>query len=266
MSEGIPYKLVNGNCLELMEAIPDGSVDMILCDLPYSHTHNAWDVPIPFDLLWAHYNRIAKPNAAILLFAQTDFTGKAILSNLKDFRYTLVWDKVRTTGFLNANRMPLRRHEDILVFYAKLPTYNPQMIEGGEPSHSRGKKWENQGAVQDSGRVYGKYKHMSDTPSTRSNMKFPTSILRFPNTVNGKDSGFHPTQKPVALLEYLIKTYTNPGEVVLDNCMGSGSTGVACVNTDRKFIGMELDKGYFDIACERIQTARQMKERYSDGI
>jgi site-specific DNA-methyltransferase (adenine-specific) len=247
---------MNGDCLELMKEIPDNSVDMILCDLPYSHTHNEWDSIIPFEPLWEQYNRIIKDNGAIVLFSQTDFTGKLMISNLKYFRYTLVWDKVRTTGFLNANKMPLRQHEDILVFYKKLPIYNPQMVEGGEPSHSRGKKWEDKGSVQDSGKIYGKYNHVNNSPSTQTNMKYPTSILRFSNIVN-KDR-FHPTQKPVELLEWLIKTYTNEDCLVLDNCMGSGSTGVACVNTGRNFIGIELDKKYFEIAQNRIEEAAKL--------
>ena len=172
-------KLFNGDCLELMNDIPEGSVDMILCDLPYSHTHNPWDVVVPFDKLWGQYNRVIKDTGAIVLFAQTDFTGCLIVSNIKHFRYTLVWDKVRTTGFLNANKMPLRQHEDILVFYKKLPTYNPQMVEGGEPSHSRGKKWESKGCVQDAGKVYGAYNHTSNAPSTQTNMKFPLACNIF---------------------------------------------------------------------------------------
>ena len=246
--------LQQGDCLELMKSIESGSIDMILCDLPYGHTHNEWDCVIPLPPLWEHYERIIKQDGAICLFSQTDFTGRLICSNLSLFRYTLVWDKVRTTGFLNANKMPLRQHEDILVFYKKLPVYNPQMTEGGEPSHSRGKKWENKGSMLDDGKIYGKYRHTSDTPSAKSNMKFPTSILRFSNVVN-KDK-FHPTQKPVELLEYLIKTYTNEGDTILDNCMGGGSTGVASVNTNRDFIGFELDEKYFETACKRIGEAQ----------
>jgi site-specific DNA-methyltransferase (adenine-specific) len=174
------------------------------------------------------------------------------MSNHKMFRYTLVWDKVRTTGFLNAKRMPLRRHEDILVFYKKLPTYNPQMVEGGEPSHSRGKKWADKGNAQDDGRIYGKYRHDYDAPSTKTNMKYPTSILQFSNRVQGR---LHPTQKPVDLLQYLIKTYTDEGMTVLDNTMGSGSTGVAAVSLNRNFIGMELNENYFKTAKERIEKA-----------
>lgn len=246
------YKLYNDDCLEIMPKLPDHSIDLVLADLPYAKTHNHWDSLIPFDSLWEQYNRIIKDHGAIVLFGQTDFSAQLIMSNPKMFRYTLVWDKVRTTGFLNAKRMPLRRHEDILVFYKKLPTYNPQMVEGGEPSHSRGKKWAGKGNAQDSGKIYGKYQHDYDAPSTHTNLKYPTSILRFSNKVQGN---LHPTQKPVKLLEYLIKTYTNEDMTVLDNTMGSGSTGVACKNTNRNFIGIELDKKYFDIAEERINNA-----------
>lgn len=233
-----------------MQKLPDHSIDLILADLPYSKTHNRWDSLIPFNELWGQYNRIIKEHGAIVLFGQTDFSAQLIMSNPKMFRYTLVWDKVRTTGFLNAKRMPLRRHEDILVFYKKLPTYNPQMVEGGEPSHSRGKKWADKGNAQDDGRIYGKYRHDYDAPSTQTNMKYPTSILQFSNRVQGN---VHPTQKPIELLEYLIKTYSNEGDIVLDNTMGSGSTGVAALNTGRRFIGMEIEDKYFEIAKQRIE-------------
>lgn len=245
-------QLYNDDCLKVMPTLPEHSIDLILADLPYAKTHNHWDSLIPFDSLWEQYNRIIKDHGAIVLFGQTDFSAQLIMSNPKMFRYTLVWDKVRTTGFLNAKRMPLRRHEDILVFYKKLPTYNPQMVEGGEPSHSRGKRWADKGNTQDDGKIYGKYQHDYDAPSTHTNLKYPTSILRFSNKVQGN---LHPTQKPVKLLEYLIKTYTNEGMTVLDNTMGSGSTGVAAVSLNRNFIGIELDKKYFDIAKERINRA-----------
>lgn len=233
-----------------MQKLPDHSIDLVLADLPYAKTHNHWDALIPFNPLWEQYNRILKERGAIVLFGQTDFSAQLIMSNPKMFRYTLIWDKVRTTGFLNAKRMPLRRHEDILVFYKKLPTYNPQMVEGGEPSHSRGQKWAQKGQVQDDGKVYGKYQHDYDAPSTQTNMKYPTSILQFSNRVQGN---VHPTQKPIELLEYLIKTYSNEGDIVLDNTMGSGSTGVAALNTGRRFIGMEIEDKYFEIAKQRIE-------------
>lgn len=244
------YTIKQGDCLELMKDIPDKSIDMILCDLPYGATHNKWDSVIPTDKLWEQYNRVIKDNGAIVLFAQGLFTHKLVASNMKHFRYSLIWDKVRTTGFLNANRMPLRRHEDILVFYKSLPTYNPQMTEGGEPSHSRGTKWKDKGKAQDKGLTYGKYDHMDYSTSFDRTQKYPTSIIRVSNIVQ---KNLHPTQKPLELCEWLVKTYTNENELVLDNCMGSGSTGVACIKTNRNFIGFELDDKYFNIAKERLE-------------
>lgn len=238
-----------GDCLELMKNIEDKSIDCIICDLPYAKTHNEWDTVIPFEDLWVAYDRVIKDNGAIVLFGQGNFSAQLICSNLKEYRYTLIWNKVRTSGFLNAKRMPLPQHEDIMVFYKKLPTYNPQMWEGDKPSHKRGKKNETLGIMQTKGKVYGKYVAYDDLPSTHTNMKYPTSILTFQNKVVGN---VHPTQKPVDLMEWLVKTYTNEGELVLDNCMGSGSTGVACKHTNRLFIGMEKEQKYFDIAKERI--------------
>ena len=240
--------LLKGNCLELMKGIPDGSIDMILCDLPYGTTRNKWDTVIPFDELWKQYKRIIKDNGAILLFGQELFMARLILSNEKLFRYTLIWDKVLTTGHLNANRMPLRSHETIVVFYKHLPTYNPQKTLG-IPNHGVGSST---GNSPKSNNNYGKY---TIKPSDKTGMKFPKSIITFKKT--HPSISVHPTQKPVPLLEYLIKTYTNEGETVLDNCMGSGSTGVACVNTNRNFIGMELEEKYFNIAKERIKQAKE---------
>lgn len=241
------YKLIQGDCLDLMKKIPDKSVNMILCDLPYGVTaKNKWDNVIPFDKLWESYNRIIKDNAAIVLFGQDKFTAECMLSNKKMHRYNLIWKKVLPSGFLNANRMPLREHEDIMVFYKKLPTYNPQKIKG-KPCHKKGKAT---GQMNDNvlnNRNYGDYKVVE----TEGDMKYPTSILEFAKP--HPSIALHPTQKPVELLEWLIKTYTNEGDLVLDNCMGSGSTGVACVNTNRKFIGMELEETYFNIAKKRIE-------------
>ena len=231
-------ELLNGDCLELMKNIPDKSIDMILCDLPYGTTHNKWDTVIPFDKLWAQYKRIIKDNGAILLFSQMPFGASLIMSNPKMFRYEWIWEKNCPVGFLNAKKMPLRKHENILVFYKHLPTYNPQgLIKLDEPIQE-------EGSANRNGKNYG----VADKSFIRTHKNYPTDIITF-----SKDSGYHPTQKPVDLLEYLIKTYTNEGDLVLDNCMGSGSTGVACVNTNRDFIGMELDEEYFKIACERIE-------------
>ena len=230
-------ELLNGDCLELMKNIPDKSIDMILCDLPYGTTHNKWDTIIPFDKLWAQYKRIIKDNGAILLFSQMPFGASLIMSNPKMFRYEWIWEKNQAVGFLNAKKMPLRKHENILVFYKHLPTYNPQgLIKLDEPIQE-------EGSANRNGKNYG----VADKSFIRTHTNYPTDIITF-----SKDSGYHPTQKPVDLLEYLIKTYTNEGDTVLDNCMGSGSTGVACKNTNREFIGMELDEKYYKIACERL--------------
>lgn len=247
-------KLIHGDCLVEMKNIPDKSVDMILCDLPYEvlnkgNKHAQWDRLIPFDKLWEQYNRIIKDNGAIVLFAQGMFTAQLMMSNPKMWRYNLVWKKGnRTSGFLNANRMPLRNHEDICVFYKSLPTYNPQMWKG-RPNHTR-----TVNRSVDNNRCYGTHKR---TPTLITENKYPVSVVSF--EPEHKDF-FHPTQKPVALLEWLIKTYSNEGDTILDNTMGSGSTGVACVNTNRNFIGIELNEGYFKIAERRIEEAVLAKE------
>ena len=241
-------KLIHGDCLELMKDISNNTIDMILCDLPYGVTHNKLDLVIPFDKLWLQYERIIKDNGAIILFGQGVFYIDLVNSNRKLFRYDLVWDKKLTSGFLNANRMPLRQHEQIAVFYKKLPTYNPQFTIGS-PLHSKGINYKNKDIKNQN---YGQFK-VTDDLRAGSTEKYPTSILTYqkphPSVSN------HRTEKPVALLEYLIKTYTNEGDLVLDNCIGSGSTGVACVNTNRNFIGIELDEGYFNIAKKRIEEA-----------
>ena len=237
--------LLQGDCLELMKDIPDKSIDLILCDLPYGTTRNSWDEVISFDKLWAQYNRIIKDNGAILLFAQGKFYVNLVSSNMKMFRYDLVWDKELVSGFLNAKRMPLRRHEQVAVFYKHLPTYNPQFTQG-KPLHSKGTAYQTKELTNNN---YGDFK-ATDDDRAGSTEKYPTSIMKFQKP--HPSVCVHPTQKPVALLEYLIKTYTNEGDTVLDNCMGSGSTGVACQNTNREFIGMELDEKYFNIAKERL--------------
>ena len=227
-----------GDCLEIMKDIPDKSIDMILCDLPYGTTRNKWDSIIPLDKLWNEYERIIKDNGAIVLFSQMPFTAELTHSNLKLFKYEWIWEKDNGTGFLNAKKMPLKIHENILVFYKKLPTYNPQMRTGFKPYKCK------QGRHSTN---YGLYEQGHITESNGE--RYPIDIIEFK-----KDSGLHPTQKPVELLEYLIKTYTNENETVLDNCMGSGSTGVACKRTNRNFIGIELDETYFNIAKERINS------------
>lgn len=239
-------QLYQGDCLELMKAIPAGSVDMVLCDLPYGRTRNDWDCPIPLDELWQQYNRIAKPNGVIALFAQCPFDKLLGVSNLKNLRYEWIIEKTKATGHLNAKRAPMKAHEKVLIFYRKSPTYHPQMTNGHPPVHSYTKHTTD-------GSCYGRTKiGISGGGST---VRYPRDVLRF--KWDTQKSALHPTQKPVALLEYLIRTYTNPGDVVLDNCMGSGSTGVACAKTGRRFIGMELDETYFSIAKERIEACKR---------
>lgn len=251
-------KLLQGDCLELMKELPDKSIDMILCDLPYGvlnkkNPNAKWDSVIPFPLLWTEYERIIKDNGAIVLFGSGMFTADLMKSNCKLWKYNLIWKKGnRPTGFLNAKKQPLRICEDICVFYKKQPTYNPQFTIG-EKCHRRGGAG-NSITKQGRNGCYGEFK---TTEVILTNLKYPLSLIDIPKEHPQKH---HPTQKPVALLEYLIKTYTNENEVVVDNCMGSGSTGVACVNTGRKFIGIELDENYFNIAKDRIEQA------YNDGL
>lgn len=237
--------LICGDCMDEMWALQNESIDLILCDLPYGNTRNKWDVALPFEPLWMHYLRVIKPNGAIVLFGQGLFTAQLMLSNERMWRYNLVWDKDLKSGFLNANRQPLRQHEDICVFYKHQPVYNPQMFVGA--------KNHNKGCFKDcKNNNYGKYGFVDNAERLGIN-KYPSSILKFPKPHPSKT--MHPTEKPVALLEWLIKTYTNEGETVLDNCMGSGSTGVAAVNTNRYFIGIEKDETYFNIAERRISEA-----------
>lgn len=240
------YKLYQGDCLEVMKQIQAKSINMILCDLPYGITaRNKWDVVIPFDKLWEQYNRIIKDNGAIVLFGSGMFTSSLMQSNPKMWRYNLIWHKTTPTGFLNANRMPLRAHEDIVVFYKSLPTYIPQKTTGHERKVSKAEHKINSKKTDD----YGEH-GLTTYDSTE---RYPTSVLTF--STDKQKVALHPTQKPVALLEWLIKTYTNENEIVLDNCMGSGSTGVAALNTNRNFIGIELEEGYFEIAQNRIEEA-----------
>lgn len=229
--------LMQGDCLELMKDIPDKSVDMILCDLPYGTTRNKWDSIIPLEPLWEQYERIIKDNGAIVLTAQTPFDKVLGASNLKMLRYEWIWEKNRGTGFLNAKKMPLKRHENILVFYKMLPTYNAQGLKPYGKLTQRGSSGENYG----DGIGLENFQEFTN---------YPTDIIAFSHD----KSNLHPTQKPVPLFEYLIKTYTNEGETVLDNCMGSGTTGVACKNLNRNFIGMELDETYFNVAKDRIEN------------
>ena len=240
MSEPILY---HGDCLDLLPTIQDESIDLILCDLPYGTTQNKWDSVIPLEPLWREYWRITKPNAAIILIAQTPFDKILGMSCIDRLRYEWIWEKTAATGFLNAKKAPLKAHENVLVFYRKQPTYNPIKTTGAtikrvNPSYA------------DHGANYGKAS--SIRAPYESTERYPRSVQKLPKDNRLKSE--HPTQKPVALMEYLIRTYTNEGNTVLDNCMGSGTTGVACQNTNRNFIGMEKDDKYFKISKARIKT------------
>ena len=234
--------LMHGDCLELMKDIPDGSIDMILCDLPYGTTACKWDTVIPFEPLWAQYKRIAKPSAAIVLTASQPFTTALISSNMAMFKYELIWDKGRGREPQLANIRPMKSHENLCVFASGRTQYNPQKTLLDKP--------DKRGANSASGGDQRIIKSYVIEPKIYID-RFPVSITKFTGV-----HGLHPTQKPVALMEYLIRTYTNEGETVLDNCMGSGTTGVACTNTGRNFIGMEKDAAYFAIAKGRIESAQ----------
>ena len=279
-------KLYNGDCLEVMKEIPSKSVDMILCDLPYQVTKNKWDIIIPMndyviindealekdkfylqqfmkgltkkeidkiwkenkqEGLWSHYNRVVKDNGAILLFGQDIFSAQLINSNLKMYKYKWFWKKDRPSGFLNAKKIPLKDVEEILVFYKKCPIYNPQFWEG-IPLHGMGTKYK-EGNLDNNN--YGKFASHTNPSANREGdtKKYPRQVLEFKRP----HPPIFPTQKPVDLCEYLIKTYTNEGDLVLDNCMGSGSTGIACKKLNRKFIGIELDNKTFNLAKDRIE-------------
>lgn len=239
------FELHRGDCLELMRNLPDSSVDLILCDLPYGTTACKWDTIIPFEPLWAEYRRIAKQNAAIVLTASQPFTSALVMSNPAWFRYALVWSKGYSTGYGNANKMPMKAHEDVCVFYRSLPAYNPQGVTPHNKQNRRGRTDE---AIGKNGLVESDY--------IQKLTNYPRSIIE----TRKEKGGLHPTQKPVALFEYLVRTYTNDGDTVLDNCMGSGTTGVACANTGRQFIGMEMDAGYFEIAKGRILAAQPVAD------
>ena len=237
-------QLQHGDCLELMKDIPDKSIDMILCDLPYGTTACKWDNVIPFEPLWEQYNRIIKDKGAICLFGSEPFSSFLRMSNLKHYKYDWVWDKKKAGNIFLAKYQPMKTYENIMVFGKGKINYYPIKIK-----RDKIKKSKNYGT----GEAMGGNKHKENKLYTYE-YKNPISILEFSNA--NQKGKIHPTQKPVALLEYLIRTYTNDGETVLDNCMGSGSTGVACVNLKRNFIGMELEEKYFKIAEERINNAR----------
>ena len=254
-------KIIKGDCLIEMSNIPDKSISLVLVDLPYGQLNKAnknayWDKPLSMSQLWSHWRRIIKDRGAIILFGQGMFTAELMKSNPEWWRYNLIWDKRLKTGFLNAKKMPLRQHEDICVFYAKCPTYNPQMTKGA-PLHGRGKLYKTK---ELSNNCYGGLSVVEDK-RVGSTDKYPTSILHFDKPHPSKS--VHPTEKPIALLEYLIETYTNEGDTVLDCCMGSGSAGVAAANCNRDFIGIELHPAYFEIAKSRILN-KQNNKHFSD--
>ena len=230
-----------GDCLELLPTIAEGSVDMVLCDLPYGTTQNKWDSVLPLDRLWAEYWRVVKPNGAVVLTAQAPFDKVLGVSCLRYLKYEWIWSKRLATGHLNAKKQPMKAHENVLAFYRSQCTYNPQMAAGKPYTVKSGRQSTNYGA-------------QVEVVTENSGDRYPRSILEFDH-----DRGVrtHPTQKPVALMEYLVRTYTNPGDLVLDNTMGSGTTGVACANTGRRFVGMEMDPGYFEIAASRIAEAHE---------
>lgn len=244
-------KIHHGDCLELMKNIPDKSIDMILCDLPYGTTTCKWDSIIPVEPLWEQYERVIKDNGAIVLTASQPFTIEIINSKRNLFRYELIWYKTRPTGTMSAKRMPMKTHENILVFYNKQPTYNPQMVKRNESEWKRlPKKSVETKPTQIDGRGYSKSANRE-----QHQYKYPRSVLEIKSVHNqSKEKVKHPTQKPVELFEYLIKTYTNEGETVLDNCIGSGTTAIACLNTNRTFIGIEKEMEYVDIANKRIES------------
>ena len=245
-------RIYNCDCLEGMKQIPDGCVDAVICDLPYGTTACAWDSVIPFEPLWEQYHRVCKPNAAIVLFAGEPFTSFMIMSNLDEYRQKLTWVKTRPTNVFNAKKQFMNWTEDICVFYRSLPTFNPQMrtdgqFTGAKVQHEHHDRM--QGTMGRTGLKAG-YVHEGN-----GGLFYPKSVLEFSNVHHG-DECLHPTQKPVDLIAYLVRTYTNEGDTVLDNCMGSGTTAIACIKEKRHFVGFELNKEYYEKAVKRIEAER----------
>jgi len=245
------YKLFHGDCLEIMKSGRDNSIDMILCDLPYGTTKCSWDIIIPFPKLWAQYLRLIKSKGAIVLFSSQPFTSLLLQSNIKMFRHEWIWEKSKASNFLNAGKQPLKAHENILVFSEQSFNYYPQKTKG-TPFNKGVRKSENGQFTESFGEVKSNI-----TVENKTGERFPRSVQYF--VTAEREGKFHPTQKPIALCEYLIKTYTKEGDKILDNCMGSGTTGVACINTNRDFIGIEKEQKYFDIAKERIDKTFNLK-------
>jgi len=240
----VTNQILLGDCLELMKDIPDHSVDMILCDLPYGSTKCKWDTQVPFEPLWKEYHRVIKANGAIVLTASQPFTSILIASNIKNFRYNWVWEKSKATGYLNSKRMPMKAHEDICVFYRKLPTYNPQMWQG---------KPYNKGSAHRPTDVYGGQRAVLVKNDT--GLRYPRTVQYF-KTAESEGPTFHSTQKPISLFEYLIRTYTNEGEVVLDSCVGAGTTALAAIRSNRKYICMENDEEYYNTTLKRVKALK----------
>lgn len=244
-------QLYHGDCLEVMKSLPDNSIDMVLCDLPYGMTACKWDCVIPFEDLWHSYKRICKKNAAIVLFGSMPFSALLVSSNLKAYKHDWVWQKNQGSNFACVKYQPMREHEQIMVFCYGKPIYNPIMQERAESGKGRVKY---DFHVTKRSDIFGNGMKNGAIPTNVGELRYPTSIQKFNTEV-----GLHPTQKPVALCEYLIKTYTNEGMTVLDNCMGSGTIGVACLNLNRDFIGIELDEHYFEVAKQRIEAVKEGK-------
>lgn len=237
-------QLFLADCFDVMPTLQERSVDLVLADLPYGTTQNKWDTIIPLAALWEQYWRVVKPNGAIVLMSAQPFTSALVMSNPKHFRYDWVWQKSRPSGHMNAKKQPLREHESACVFYQSQPTYNP-IFTSGKPNHVNSKP-----KVKSDSTNYGQQYELVEEITDR---KYPKTILPF--SVLSPTDVVHPTQKPVPLMEYFVRTYTNPGDLVLDNCMGSGSTGIAAVRNGRRFIGIEKDPNYFEIATDRINGA-----------
>lgn len=240
-------EIYQGDCLELMNGIPDKSIDMILCDLPYGTTACKWDEVIPFEPLWKQYERVIKDNGAIVLTASQPFTSQLVSSNIEMFKYEIIWEKDKASNFALAKRQIQKYHENILVFYKEQCTYNPIKWDAGRVSNVGGSAPKiKKGGIMGNAKL--------DKFKPKSTLRYPKSVLKFntPKANDGVNMCLHPTQKPVALFEYLIRTYTNEGDLVLDNCIGSGTTAIACINTNRNYIGIELDENYYNIAKTRI--------------
>ena len=238
-----------GDCLQIFDQLEDNSVDMVFCDLPYGTTQNRWDEVIPYDQLWQAYERIVKPNGAILLMAQPPFDKVLACSNLRDFRYEWIWEKNKATGHLNARRMPMKAHEMILVFYKRLPTYHPQMTHGHKPMNAVSPRTDI--PEPDEKRNYNHVRQHAGNPGGGTS-RYPRDVIQMPVMNNDDPDKVHPTQKPIELVRYFIRTYSNEGAVVLDNAMGVGTTCIAAALEGRQYIGIESDQQYFDIAAEKI--------------